>query len=86
MKDLASSLSAFKSGSLITAVLPGKKKRRSYRVDLVDGDRAVLYEMWRRESDRVWVQSPQCHIVALSELKEASQARSEAPKPDTSDA
>src|SRR5262249_14424744 len=56
-------LTQIKTGSLIAATLPGKKARRHYRVAAIDKDRAVLYEMWRRDSDRVWVQSPRSNVV-----------------------
>ena len=72
-------------GSLVRAVLPGKKTRRNYRVDRLDGSQVVLYEMWRRDSDRVWIKSDSGHIVELSELKGVVEVLRTAPVPGSAD-
>ena len=56
MTEEGNTRSVFKEGNLIKAVLPGKEQPRSYRVGIVDGTRAVIYEMWRNNKTGAWEQ------------------------------
>ncbi len=71
--------SALREGSMIRAILPGKRSRRQYRVDHVSGGRATLTEMWRRDVDGPWVASKNTRTVTVGELDGVSEVRVVAP-------
>lgn len=66
-------------GNLVRVQLPGKRSRRPYRVDLIDGSRVTLTEMWRRDTDRAWVASRKSQTLLFSSLEHLSLVRSIAP-------
>ncbi len=58
-----------REGMLIRAVLPGGSQARRYKVEIADGDRAVVYEIWKSIKQGVWAQSKKPRIILQSEVQ-----------------
>lgn len=71
--------------SFVRAQLPGKARARSYRVDNVTDAYVTLTEMWRRESDGVWVASRKAVTCPVKGLQRLSVRRVLAPVEGTID-
>lgn len=66
--DQAVAPTVIRLGSYIRARLPGKNSRRSYRVVAVDADEVGLQEMWRQESNRIWIASKRVLRISAQDL------------------
>jgi len=74
-----------KSGNFIRAGSPGKKTRRRYRVDSIQGNVIQLTEMWRLDSDRTWRSSSYTRTFKIDDLWRVEVLRSESPEPNSYD-
>lgn len=67
-------------GSLVLLRLPGKKTRRNYRVDSIDGEFVTLIEMWQEGPERQWVSSRRIIMIRPKELNDVRVVTRKAPR------
>ncbi len=75
-----STVADFKKGYLVRLKLPGKKTRRNYKVDSVEGEFVCLIEMWREGTERRWVASKRTVMIRPKELIDIELVSDRAPR------